>query len=318
MEKLKKHDVVRWKLYGKVILVRITNIGYNNDIVTIKEALRTTDENKELKEYTVSLRALTKFNEDFELSLKMIEKGKFNEDEYEKTEHILDSQERYKKSYETINQQEADSDQTCSSNAAKRLHILNQTFSRPGTILHIDEDNEYAERCMQLYREYNIEATTITISCSKQPLEVYGLLKKYNPDILVLTGHDGVIKGKRYEGIKSHTNSKYFRDAVISARSYERDLDKLVIYAGAAQSCFEEIIKAGANFASSPARILINALDPALLCREIAITSINEVISPEDISKFIITGLGGIGGLETRGKLRKGIPLKYIYQGKIS
>lgn len=33
---------------------------------------------------------------------------------------------------------------------------------------------------------------------------------------------------------------------------------KLVIFAGACQSYFEAIISAGANFASSPARILID------------------------------------------------------------
>ncbi len=34
-------------------------------------------------------------------------------------------------------------------------------------------------------------------------------------------------------------------------------MDELVIFAGACQSHYEEIIKAGANFASSPHRILM-------------------------------------------------------------
>ncbi len=42
-----------------------------------------------------------------------------------------------------------------------------------------------------------------------------------------------------------------------------------VIFAGACQSYFEAIISAGANFASSPARILIDFLDPIMVAEKL-------------------------------------------------
>jgi len=71
---------------------------------------------------------------------------------------------------------------------------------------------------------------------------------------------------------------------------------------------FKKIIEAGANFASSPYRVLIHALDPVMVCEKIAFTSINQVISPQDVISKTITGVKGIGGIETRGKYRDGFP----------
>ena len=44
------------------------------------------------------------------------------------------------------------------------------------------------------------------------------------------------------------------------ARKFEKDLDSLVIFAGACQSMMM-LIEAGANYASAPYRVLIHALD---------------------------------------------------------
>ena len=60
--------------------------------------------------------------------------------------------------------------------------------------------------------------------------------------------------------VNNYKNTKYFIDAVKNARKYESSHDKLVIIAGACQSNYEELIKAGANFASSPKRINLRDL----------------------------------------------------------
>jgi spore coat assembly protein len=84
--------------------------------------------------------------------------------------------------------------------------------------------------------------------------------------------------------------------------------DDLVIFAGACQSCYEAILDAGANFASSPNRVLIHCLDPVFLTEKIAYTNIERVISVREVIKDTITGIDGIGGLQTRGKYREGYP----------
>ena len=137
------------------------------------------------------------------------------------------------------------------------------------------------------------------------------LLETHKPDILILTGHDGVLNSEDdgcYENLVSYRNSRYYIDAVKAARKYCGDIDELIIFAGACQSMYMEIIKSGANFASSPYRVLIHAFDPVRVAIKIAQTSVDSVIDPKDIVQNTITGMKGIGGLQTRGKMRSGYP----------
>ncbi len=140
---------------------------------------------------------------------------------------------------------------------------------------------------------------------------MYELLKQHKPDILVLTGHDGVIKDENgYASIDNYRNSKYFIEAVKEARRYDSNLDGLVIFAGACQSMYHRIIEAGANYASAPYRVLIHALDPVYICKKVAFTGIDRIISPKEVISTTITGMKGIGGIDTRGKYRDGYPLE--------
>ncbi|MDL0415387.1 sporulation peptidase YabG, partial [Clostridioides difficile] len=83
--------------------------------------------------------------------------------------------------------------------------------------------------------------------------EVRALLEKYNPDILVITGHDAMtIKRGDIEDMSNYRNSSNFVKTVKEARKWQPNLDNLVIFAGACQSNYEKIISAGANYASSP------------------------------------------------------------------
>ncbi|MBZ9685030.1 sporulation peptidase YabG [Clostridium estertheticum] len=182
-------------------------------------------------------------------------------------------------------------------------------FGRPGKILHVDGDAEYLEVCLKTYKQLSIDAVGRVISERNQPNEIVNLVKEVKPDIVVITGHDGMIKGiSDYINLNSYRNSKYFVESVIALRSYNSNYDDLVIFAGACQSCYEAILDAGANFASSPNRVLIHCLDPVLVAEKIAYTNIENVVAIEDVIQNTITGLSGIGGLQTRGKYREGFP----------
>lgn len=183
------------------------------------------------------------------------------------------------------------------------------TFGRPGKILHVDGDGDYLETCLKVYKQLNLEAVGKMISESEQPQKVLEMVKTIKPDIVVITGHDAISKGTtNYTDLNNYRNSKYFVDTVVQLRNYESNYDDLVIFAGACQSCYEAILDAGANFASSPSRVLIHCLDPVFLCEKIAYTNIEKVVSMKEALENTITGTKGIGGLQTRGKYREGFP----------
>lgn len=184
-----------------------------------------------------------------------------------------------------------------------------EVFGKSGKVLHIDADGEYLNTCIKAYSQLNIEVVAKLIDEPEQPNIITDLLNEIKPDILVLTGHDGMLKGQNnFTDINSYRSSKYFVEAVKKARSYEPSLDDLIIFAGACQSFYEAIIEAGANYASSPHRVLIHALDPVFVCEKVAFTSINKVLTIQEAVANTITGIKGIGGLETRGKYRQGFP----------
>ncbi len=60
-------------------------------------------------------------------------------------------------------------------------------------------------------------------------------------------------------------------------------------------------MEAGANFASSPGRILIHALDPAKVGDRIALTDSRVFVSPEQIARLTQSGSKGIGGVKSKG-----------------
>ena len=108
---------------------------------------------------------------------------------------------------------------------------------------------------MTFYKNNKIKAYGLYMKEIDMPMQIGNLLKKYNPDILVLTGHDSFSRNKR----NKYKNTSSFIEAVKEARKYEKDHEKLFVVAGACQSNYEDLIKVGANFASSPKRINIHA-----------------------------------------------------------
>ncbi|WP_027364308.1 sporulation peptidase YabG [Desulfotruncus alcoholivorax] len=184
-----------------------------------------------------------------------------------------------------------------------------ESFDIPGRVLHVDGDGEYLDLCMTTYRQLSIPADGYKISEREQAEKIFDLLQEHRPDLLVLTGHDGFKKGtKDFSDINNYYNSLNFVNAVKAARRYEKSRDDLVIFAGACQSHYEAILEAGANFASSPQRVLIHAFDPVFVVEKVAYTSIYDPIPLKDVITGTITGFEGIGGMETRGKHRLGVP----------
>ncbi|MDO5517617.1 MAG: sporulation peptidase YabG [Clostridium sp.] len=186
-------------------------------------------------------------------------------------------------------------------------------FGRPGRILHVDGDSDYMETCLKVYKQLSLDAVGKTIPEKDQPGIIVDIVKEVKPDIVVLTGHDSVVKDpKDYLDLKNYRNSEYYLESVKNLRNYNSSYDELVIFAGACQSCYERILDVGANFASSPNRVLIHCLDPVFVCEKIAYTRIDKVVSITDVIENTITGIKGVGGLQTRGKYREGYP-KSIY-----
>lgn len=182
-------------------------------------------------------------------------------------------------------------------------------FEFPGRVVHVDGDEEYLHRCLHAYQQLRLPVAGFFVAEGEQAEKIPELLAKFTPDILVLTGHDGLIKDKKDQtSLDSYRHSKDFVAAVRAARRLRPSHDDLIIFAGACQSHYEALLEAGAPFASSPSRILIHAFDPLLVVERIAYTSIQEIVRPYDIIKETVTGEGSIGGVEIRGKLRLGYP----------
>ncbi|QMV42219.1 sporulation peptidase YabG [Cohnella cholangitidis] len=182
-------------------------------------------------------------------------------------------------------------------------------FEMPGRVLHLDGDANYLRKSMQVYNQLKVPAEGVHCHESQMPQVLMRLLPQFHPDIVVITGHDGVLKQREdLEQLSSYKNSLNFVQAVNVARDYERNRDSLVVVAGACQSHFEALLQAGANFASSPGRIMIHALDPVYVAVRASFTPFRDTINITDVIAHTISGRQGVGGIETMGRYRIGVP----------
>ena len=183
-------------------------------------------------------------------------------------------------------------------------YIDNRNVIRYGKILHLDGDRSYSEKTEKYYKKRRLNYIVKHVMEFRQPMVVRNLLQRYRPDILVITGHNGMIKnGKNYNDINNYRNSRYFVKSVNEARRWNSDKNELVIFAGACQSYYEAIMSAGANFASSPARILIDFMDPLIVAEEVSITNKNKLIMMSDLEGKIRNGRRAVSGIGAKGKM---------------
>ena len=184
----------------------------------------------------------------------------------------------------------------------------NEYFYLPGKIVHIDGDKSFLDRCMKFYEKINVKAKGIRLKENKIASEIPKIIEEYKPDILVITGHDAYYKRMGdEENNNNYKNTTNFINAVREARKVASHND-LIIIAGACQSNYEELIRAGANFASSPKRINIHALDPAIVASSIALSDRNKTIDLLNILDKTKYGKDGMGGIITNGTMYVGYP----------
>ena len=186
------------------------------------------------------------------------------------------------------------------------MYEVKNTKMIKGKILHVDGDRKYSKKAYDYYTKVGLNAVVKNIPEYKQPQYMYRLLTIYQPDILVITGHDRILNYKKgLDNIANYMSSKYFARCVQIARIYEKEKGgKLVIYAGACQSYFELLMRSGANFASSPSRIMIDFMDPLMVAERVASTINTRYITMQDISKYIRDGKKGVNGIGAKGTMR--------------
>ncbi|MFD2671551.1 sporulation peptidase YabG [Marinicrinis sediminis] len=189
--------------------------------------------------------------------------------------------------------------------------IDSEYFEVPGKVLHLDGDASYLRKSMDLYGKMKVPVEGHYVAEREMPEALHRLLPMVKPDIVVITGHDGMLKKEHAESkyhLNSYKNSTHFVKAIKVARQFEKNRDTMTIIAGACQSHFEALLQAGSNFASSPGRILIHALDPVQIACKVAYTSIQESVNMLDVIRNTVSGLKGMGGIESRGSYRIGLP----------
>ena len=276
MMKVKKGDIVARKSYGKDIIFYVKNIISNpkGDIAILCGVLERIEADCYVEDLEILDKKTIKINLKNEKN--KIEK-RLSQNEINYKIGIIEKQER-KISQKIVT----------------------------GKILHLDGDKRYSQKSYNYYKKLGLNAIVKNIPEYKQPKVVYQLLKIYNPDILIITGHDGMIKrGTNYNDIYNYRNSIHFINTVKEARKYDLENNKkTVIFAGACQSYFEAIMLAGANFASSPARILIDFLDPLIVAEKIATTNQYRYITIDEVAKELRDGKQGVGGIGSNGKMR--------------
>lgn len=182
-------------------------------------------------------------------------------------------------------------------------------FYLPGKILHCDGDADYLNRCLEFYEKAGLKAIGKTVPEAELPKCIEKYLTEIRPDILIITGHDAYYKKKgSQEDIANYQNSLNFVKSVSRARNYEPSHERLIIIAGACQSDYEELIKAGANYASSPKRVNIHALDPAIIASSIALTKRSDEVDLINLLEKTKYGRDGMGGVMGPGVMYVGYP----------
>lgn len=57
-------------------------------------------------------------------------------------------------------------------------------------ILHLDGDRKYSQKSERYYKKIGLNAIVKNIPENRQPQVIGSLIRKYDPDILIITGHD--------------------------------------------------------------------------------------------------------------------------------
>lgn len=168
MSKFKKGDIVGRNSYNKDVLFEITNIikTSNNKKIMI------------LKGITERIEADSP-EEDLEIVDKRVVQDKIKKLEDKMTNRI---------------EQCLKDPKYCICKAKNIFNFIEEKrgskIIQTGKILHLDGDKRYSEKSMKYYKSLGLNAIVKNIPENKQAQLVRILLDRYQPDVLILTGHD--------------------------------------------------------------------------------------------------------------------------------
>lgn len=163
MYKIKKGDVVGRISYGKDILFTVENIVKRTDgkkIAILKGLILRIEADADV--------------EDLELVGKQQVQNKMRslenkiEDKVKNSKNICKSKNKIE----------------------KRILFTRSEENQNGNILHLDGDKRYTDKSIKYYKKLGLNAVVRNVPENKQEYVVMDLLNRYNPDILVITGHD--------------------------------------------------------------------------------------------------------------------------------
>ena len=159
LNKIKKGNIVARKSYGKDIIFVVKNIiPTNTNKIAILEGL------------------IDRIEADSDIQdLEIVEKRIISEN-IKKLDTKIDNK---------ILQSKKNEDFKINS-----LNTRNKEKIITGKILHLDGDKKYSKKSYYYYKKLGLNAIVRNIPEYKQPKVVYNMLQIYNPDILVITGHD--------------------------------------------------------------------------------------------------------------------------------
>lgn len=161
MNKIKKGDIVARKSHGKDIIFVVKNIIY-----TSKEKIAILKGLVERIEVDSNI-------EDLEIVDKKIINEKIETLHHKMNSRIMETKEKKGNNEYRIG--------IVSPNTSNKEKIVT------GKILHLDGDKKYSQKSYYYYKKLGLNAVVKNIPEYRQPRVVYGLLQKYNPDILVIT-----------------------------------------------------------------------------------------------------------------------------------
>lgn len=171
MSKIKKGDIVARKSHGKDIIFIVKNI------------INTNKENIAILKGLIDRIEVDSSIEDLEIVDKQTINTKVKALNHKVNSRIVETKESR-------------------NNQGYRIGIVspytrNKEKIVTGKILHLDGDKKYSEKSYYYYKKLGLNAIVKNIPEYRQPRVVYRLLQTYNPDILVITGHDRYDKKRK-------------------------------------------------------------------------------------------------------------------------
>lgn len=161
MNKIKKGDIVARKSHGKDILFVVKNILYTKKekIAILKGLVDRIEADSNIK--------------DLEIVDKEIINKKIETLNHKMHRRIMETKEKRRSKEYRIG--------IVSPNISNKEKIIT------GKILHLDGDKKYSQKSYYYYKKLGLNAVVKNIPEYRQPREVYRLLQRYKPDILVIT-----------------------------------------------------------------------------------------------------------------------------------